>query len=98
MEIKREVECSIFPEKIQISENKSRTPKINEAVLLITAIDKGFSRKETGQLFQNLELSRQVEVTGFEPVSKHDIQKLSTCLFLYCLSGNNRNRTNQLVP
>jgi hypothetical protein len=39
-----------------------------------------------------------VEVTGVEPVSKHDIQKLSTCLFPYCLSKNNRERTNQLFP
>ena len=39
-----------------------------------------------------------VEVTGIEPVSKHDVQKLSTCLFQNYLSGNNRNRTNQLFP
>lgn len=38
-------------------------------------------KKKTGQLFENLELSGQVEVTGVEPVSKHDIQTLSTCLF-----------------
>ena len=42
--------------------------------------------------------SGQVEVTGFEPVSKHILQKLSTCLFRRCLSGNNRNRTHQLFP
>jgi len=42
--------------------------------------------------------SGQVEVTGFEPVSKHILQKLSTCLFRNYLSGNNRNRTNQLLP
>jgi site-specific DNA recombinase len=98
IETKREVVSSIFPEKLMISKNRSRTPKINEAVLLITATDKGFSGKEKGQLFKNLELSRQVEVTGFEPVSKHDIQKLSTCLFPYCLSGNGRNGTNQSFP
>jgi hypothetical protein len=39
-----------------------------------------------------------VEVTGIEPVSKHDIQKLSTCLFPNCLSGNCRNGTNQQFP
>jgi hypothetical protein len=39
-----------------------------------------------------------VEVTGVEPVSKHDIRKLSTCLFSYCLSGNDREETNQLFP
>jgi hypothetical protein len=37
-----------------------------------------------------------VEVTGVEPVSKHDIQKLSTCLFFHCLSEDNRGKTNQL--
>ena len=42
--------------------------------------------------------AERVEVTGFEPVSKHDIQKLSTCLFPYCLSGNGRNGTNQSFP
>ena len=33
----------------------------------------------------------KVEVTGIEPVSKHDIRKLSTCLFQHCLSGKNRS-------
>jgi hypothetical protein len=35
-----------FPEKLTISETTSRTPKINEAVLLISATDKGFSGKK----------------------------------------------------
>ena len=39
-----------------------------------------------------------VEVTGVEPVSKHDIQKLSTCLFPNYLSGDGRNGTNQQPP
>jgi len=98
VQTKRDIVSSIFPEKLTISENKSRTPKINEAVLLISSTDKGFSGKKTGQPFKNLELSRQVEVTGVEPVSKHDIQKLSTCLFPHCLSGNCRNGTNQQLP
>ena len=33
-----------------------------------------------------------------EPLSKHILQKLSTCLFRHCLSGNNRRRTNRLFP
>ncbi len=82
----------------KIAEKKSRTPKINKAVLPITAIDKGLSRNKKGQLLKKVELSGQVEVTGFEPVSKHDIQKLSTCLFSYCLSGKCRNETNQHFP
>lgn len=37
----------------------------------------------------------QVELRGFEPLSKHIPQKLSTCLFPYCLSALHRKRTNQ---
>lgn len=38
-----------------------------------------------------------VEVRGIEPLSKHNIQKLSTCLFPYYLSAMNRKRTNQSI-
>ena len=34
--------------------------------------------------------SRQVEVAGIEPASKHIRRKLSTCLFHYYLSAMNR--------
>ncbi len=68
--VKREVVSLILPEKTALSKKESRTPKINEAVLLICATDKAFHKKETGQLFQNLELSRKVAPTGIEPVSK----------------------------
>jgi len=30
----------------------------------------------------------QVEATGIEPVSKHILQKLSTCLFCFIFFGN----------
>ena len=46
VQTKRDIVSSIFPEKLTISENKSRTPKINEAVLLISATDKGFIGKK----------------------------------------------------
>jgi hypothetical protein len=46
IEVKREVVSSIFSQTIQIPEKGSRTPKINEAVLLITATDKGSSKKK----------------------------------------------------
>jgi len=39
-----------------------------------------------------------VELRGVEPLSKHNRQKLSTCLFRHCLSGGGRDRTNQLPP
>ena len=71
-------------------ENKSRTTKINEAVRLMLATDKGFNEKGTTQIFKNLELSPRVELAGFEPASKHIRQKLSTCLFHYYLSAMNR--------
>ncbi|HVF81815.1 MAG TPA: hypothetical protein VM884_07775 [Flavisolibacter sp.] len=73
VQVKRDVLGSIFPEKLTIGEKKCRTTKINEAVLLITATDKGFRGNKKGQPFKNLGLSRQVEPTGVEPVSKHDI-------------------------
>ena len=65
--VKREVIGSIFPEKLVVAEKKCRTTKINSAVLLITAIDKGSKGKEKGQSFKNLELSAKVEDTGVEP-------------------------------
>ncbi|HEX8315676.1 MAG TPA: hypothetical protein VF609_11815, partial [Flavisolibacter sp.] len=65
VQTKRDIVSSIFPEKLTISENKSRTQKINQAVLLISATDKGLRGKKTGQPFKNLELSRQVEANGF---------------------------------
>jgi len=79
---------STFPEKIQISENKCRTEKMNRALLLMLATDKGFMAKKNGQLFKNLKLSGQVEATGIEPVSKHILQKLSTCLFCFIFFRN----------
>jgi DNA invertase Pin-like site-specific DNA recombinase len=69
LQTKREVVCSIFPEKIIIAEKKSRTPKINKAVLLITAMDKGLNGNKKGQLLKNVELSGQVEDNGVEPMT-----------------------------
>ncbi len=65
---KKDILGSIFPEKIQISKNESRTARLNEAIRLILATDKGFRNKNTGQLFKNIELSRNVETTGVEPI------------------------------
>jgi len=42
-----------------------------------------------------LSIFPQVEVRGIEPLSKHILQKLSTCLFDYYLSEENRKSTNQ---
>jgi len=43
-------------------------------------------------------LTYLVEVRGFEPLSKHNRRKLSTCLFRHWLSGGGRGRTNQSPP
>jgi site-specific DNA recombinase len=67
IEVKRDILGSIFPEKLKISENKCRTAKINEALLLISATDKGLSGQKKGQPYKNLELSAKVENTGVEP-------------------------------
>lgn len=58
---KKKLLSSIFTEKIQILENECRTPKLNQALLLMLAADKGFNLKENGQLFDNLKLSGHVE-------------------------------------
>lgn len=93
-----EVVCPIFPEKIAIGGKQNPNTQNQCGRSLITATDKGLSKQKTGQPSKNSELSGRVEVTGFEPVSKHDIQTLSTCLFPDCLSEDDRSGTNQSSP
>jgi len=47
---------------------------------------------------ENQRLTRIVELRGVEPLSKHNRQRLSTCLSRHCLSGGGRGRTNQPPP
>jgi phage gp45-like len=61
---KKEVLSSIFPQKLQIDENNCRTYRVNEALQLTLAAEKGSGHKKTGQLFKNTELSGNVEMTG----------------------------------
>lgn len=51
--------------------------------MLLLNTDNGFEENKKGQLFKNVELSRNVELQGIEPWSKHIRRKLSTCLFSY---------------
>ncbi len=67
--LRRKLLCSTFPSQLYFSREKSRTPRMNEAVRLILATSKGSRQNKTGQLFKNLELSGEVEVTGVEPVT-----------------------------
>ena len=66
---KKKLLCSIFPGNLYFSKEKSRTPRLNEAVRRILNVSKGFGQQKTGQLFKNLTLSGEVEVTGVEPVT-----------------------------
>ncbi len=66
--VKRKLLGSIFPENLFFSKEKSRTARINEAVRLILTTSKAFGQQKTGQLFKNLMLSGEVEITGVEPV------------------------------
>lgn len=51
---------------------------MNEAMKRLSAVDAGNKNRAT--LLRNRPVN-YVEPTGVEPVSKHDVQKLSTCLF-----------------
>ena len=43
---KREIVCSIYPEKLTFNGFNYRTPRINEAVRLICAMDAGFKERK----------------------------------------------------
>ena len=67
LEGKQQLISSIFPENLQFSKNKCRTPRINEALRLMLLVDKGFKKNKKGQLPKNLELSQKVLGMGVEP-------------------------------
>ncbi len=54
---KRVIIGSIYPEKLTFDGFVYRTTRINEAVELIYTLDKGFSKKETGQTKEVFDLS-----------------------------------------
>lgn len=89
---------STFPEKLVFKNGEVRTACSDTAISVLIKPDKDFSGNKKGSAKIFALPSGQVEVTGVEPVSKHILQKLSTCLFLYYLSGRCRNRTNQQLP
>ncbi len=69
VEAKSRLLGSIFPEKFSFDGIKCRTRKINELLRQTLNIDKGFKGTKKRQLSNKLELSCQVEATGFEPVT-----------------------------
>ncbi|MFL9836666.1 hypothetical protein ABS768_04100 [Flavobacterium sp. ST-75] len=67
---KQKLLSSIFPENLEFSEQKCRTPRINQLLVLMLLVNKDLDGIKKGQLFKNLELSRPVESPGIEPYSK----------------------------
>jgi site-specific DNA recombinase len=57
---------SIYPEKLTFDGFQYRTTRVNEAVELIYALDKGFTKNETGQTKEVFDLSSVVARRGFE--------------------------------
>ena len=70
----RKIVGSIFPENIEILENKCRTPRINEVLRLILAVNSGSRASKKGHEVPNLILSQEVESGRFELPSKQAIQ------------------------
>lgn len=77
---KQKLLSSIFPENLEFSEQKCRTPRINQLLVLMLLVNRDLDEIKKGQLFKNLELSRPVESPGIEPGSKQAIKELSTRL------------------
>ncbi len=64
---KRMIIGSIYPEKLTFDGFQYRTTRVNEAVELIYTLDKGFTKNETGQTKEVIDLSSLVGLPGFEP-------------------------------
>jgi hypothetical protein len=67
LDIKRDLISSIFPEKLFFSENRCRTPRINEVLSLFLTIDKGKEGMKKMTAVNFLPLSPLVELEGVEP-------------------------------
>ncbi|MNE80982.1 hypothetical protein D3C80_1775980 [compost metagenome] len=65
----RDLIGSIYPENFTISENKFRTPRVNEVVCFIYLINNEMSVNKSGTNKKISHLSRQVAKTGVEPVT-----------------------------
>jgi hypothetical protein len=71
----------MFPEKIQFDGKNCRTPKINEALLLILSIDEGSGAEEKRDKLKNMGLSLQVEKSYiFSHLFQSDLAKFITIL------------------
>lgn len=89
---------STFAEKLIFKDGVVRTACPDSAISELIKPGKDFRGNKKGSAKIFALPSGQVEVTGIEPVSKHDVRKLSTCLLLHWLSGRYRGSTNQYLP
>lgn len=78
---KQRLISSIFPEKIEFSNNKCRTNRINDLLSCMLLNNNELHQIKTGKFNENIELSRQVESGRIELPSKQATKKLSTRLF-----------------
>jgi site-specific DNA recombinase len=85
--------CSTLSDKLKFEDGKVRTMSGNDIISLIRKADKRLEVNKKGQLKNFSCPSHRVETTGIEPVSKHILQKLSTCLFCFGFSGSNWKQT-----
>jgi len=77
---KQKLISSIFPEKLEFSENKCRTFRINDLLLLMLLKNNKLQELKKGQLNNFIELSPLVESGRVELPSKQGTKRLSTRL------------------
>ncbi len=78
--VKRKLPGSIFQENLLFPKERSRTARINKAVRLIQNTSNGFGQQKTGQLFKNLTLSGEVEITGQKSNLSEELKVLNTII------------------
>jgi site-specific DNA recombinase len=85
---KRAIIGSIYPEKLTFDGFQYRTTRVNEAIELIYALDKGFTKNETGQTKEVFDLSSVVAQPGFEPRHK-DPESFVLPLYYWAMGRRN---------
>ena len=70
----------MYPEKLTFDDEALRTPRINEAIMLIYSLEKGFSGNKNKTNQNNSSLSCEVGKTGFEPATPWSQTRCATGL------------------
>src|SRR5689334_11767260 len=79
---RQKLQFMLFPEGIFYDKKKDavRTARVNSVFSYFVELARVLREKKSGRNNLKIVSPALVEVTGFEPVSKHILQKLSTCL------------------